>query len=86
MQIVRVHDARRTEAYGLADLGGPHTTPQQRRRRLGTRQRAGVTREQLGRLTELLAHEPHQVLHDPLLPAGRAIAVVQEQDHLVAAA
>ena len=86
MQVVRVHDPRRAEAYRLADLGGPYPAPQQSGPRRRTRKRARAAREQLRRLAQLLAHEPHQVLHNALLAAGRAIAVVQEQDHRVAAA
>ena len=41
----------------------------------------GVARQQLGALIELLAHQPDQVLERALLPAGRAVEVVQEEDH-----
>jgi hypothetical protein len=40
-----------------------------------------VARQQLRRLAEVLAHQPHQVLDHALLAAGRAIAVMEEQDH-----
>ena len=44
-------------------------------------ERGGVALEDLGVLAEVLAHEPREVLDDAFLPAGHAVAVVQEEDH-----
>ena len=50
-------------------------------RRLAAPEADAVARQQLRLLAELLAHEPHQLLHRALLAAQRPVAVVQEQDH-----
>ena len=76
-----MHHARAAQADGAGDLVGVQAAAQQAERRAATAQLGRGAREQLGRLVELLADEPQQVLHGALLAAGRAVAVVQEQDH-----
>ena len=39
-------------------------------------------RQQLGGVAHPLVHQPHQVVHHALLASGRAISVVQEEDHV----
>ena len=81
LQVVGVHDARAGGAHRGGDLLLAQTAAQQASRRPRGAQRGGVPREQLRVLAQPLAHERQQVLDDPLLPARRAVAVVQEEDH-----
>ena len=81
MEVVRVEDPGSAEANRLGHLLGAQAAAQQAERGAGDIETGRLALEQLGGLAELLADEPHQVPHDPLLPTGGAIAVVQEQDH-----
>ena len=66
----------------------PRRRPRARARRAAGRGRGAsapqdraVAVEQLRLLAQVLAHEPQQIVDDALLAAGRAVAVVQEEDH-----
>ena len=77
-----VHDARAGAAHGVGDVVGRQAAPQQPARGAAVAERGGVALEHLGVLVEVLADQPREVLDRPLLPAGQAVAVVQEQDHV----
>jgi hypothetical protein len=62
LQIVGVHNARAPEPHRLGYFDGAQPAAQQRRRGHASRERARATREELRRLAEVLAYEPHQVL------------------------
>ena len=76
-----MHHARAGGAHGRGDLRGPQSAAQQPGRRAHGSDRCGVAREHVRGLSEVLPHEPREVLHRALLATGRAIAVVQKQDH-----
>jgi hypothetical protein len=78
---VGVDDPRPGAAHGVADVRRIQAAAQQAGRRAGPPQRRGVALEQLGVLAQVLAGQPGQVLDRPLLPAGGAVPVVQEEDH-----
>ncbi len=81
LQVVRVHDARPARAHRRGDLPRLQPTAQQADRRIASADLRRRALQQLHRLAQPLADEPHEVFHDALLAAGRAVAVVQEQDH-----
>jgi hypothetical protein len=74
------------EAHRALDIIGIEPPSQQPQSGLSPTQISGVPCEQLSRLPEVLAHEPHQIRENALLTAGGAVAVVQEQDHRPGAA
>ena len=80
-QVVRAHGPR----AGAADRGGHvvgrEPAAQQRARRPRAPEHGRVALEQLDLLAEVLAHQPHEVLHGALLAARDPVAVVQEEDH-----
>ena len=57
-EVVRVHDARPGAPYRLPHLFGRQPTAQQARCRPRAPEHGGVSLEQLGLLTESLAHQP----------------------------
>jgi GT2 family glycosyltransferase len=77
---VGVHDARPRAADGGGHVAGVEPALQQADRGATPAERGGVARDQLGVLAQALADQPQQVVDDPLLAAGGAIAVVQEED------
>ena len=81
VDVVGVHDARAGAAHRLPHLLGPEAAAQEPGRRAARRQRRGVALEHLDVLAEVLADQPREVLDGAFLPAGDAVAVVQEQDH-----
>ena len=82
VEVVGVHDARAAAAHGVADLLRRQPAAQQAGRGARATELRAVAREQLRLLAEVLAHEPLEVGDDALLAAGRAVAVVQEEDHV----
>jgi len=76
VQVVGVDHPRARVAHGALHRLGLFAAAQQRPCRPGPPERRGASLQQLGRLAELLAHEPQQILHRPLLATGRAVAVV----------
>jgi hypothetical protein len=81
LDVVGVHDARAGALDGVGDLGRAEPAEQQTARRVAPRERGRVALQDLGLLAQLAADQPRQVLDRPLLPAGDAIAVVQQEDH-----
>ena len=69
-------------AHGGGDLLGRQAAAEQPGRGARAADRRAVARQQPRVLAEVLAHEPEQVLDDALLAARRAVAVVQEEDHV----
>jgi hypothetical protein len=78
VQVVGVYDACSRALHHIGNLRRFKAPSQQARRRSAAAQLRGVALEQLYGLAELLSHERHQVLNDPLLPPGRPIAVVKK--------
>ena len=76
-----MHHARAAQPHGTADVSRLDAAAQQPQSRLRAGQGPRAALEQLRVLAHVLAHKPHQILHDPLLSARGAVAVVQEQDH-----
>ena len=74
-------DPRARAPHGLGHLGGAEAAGEQPARGVAPPERGRVALEHLDLLAELRADEPGEVGDRPLLPAGNAIAVVQEQDH-----
>ena len=82
VEVVGVDDARAGAPHGGGDLVRVASPPRSRPRPRAPRPSAArVALEQLDLLAEVLAHEPGEVLDRALLAAGRAVAVVQEEDH-----
>ncbi len=81
VDVVRVDDARAGAPHGRRDLVRVQPAAQHPRRRASAAERGGVALEQLDVLAQVLAHEPREVLDHALLAAGRAVAVVQDEDH-----
>ena len=82
---MRVHDTSPALPHGAPDLVGVEPATQQAERGTSAAELLGGACEQLDRFAEALAHEPQQVLDDALLAAGRAVAVVQEENHRIGA-
>jgi hypothetical protein len=68
-------------AHGALHLAGVEAAAQQPEGRSASAELARGSREQLAVLAETLAHEPEQVVDDALLPARRAVSVVQKENH-----
>ena len=81
VDVVGVHDARAGAAHRVRHLLGAEAAAQQPGGGAALRERGGVALEHLDVLAEVLADQPREVLDRALLPAGHAVAVVQEQDH-----
>jgi GT2 family glycosyltransferase len=81
VEIVRVNHSRPRLAHRSSHLLRLKAPPQQPGRRPAPPELDRVPGEQLCGLRQPLAHEPHQVVNHTFLPAGGAVAVVQEQDH-----
>jgi GT2 family glycosyltransferase len=81
LEVVGVHDASAARAHGCGDFAWVEPALQQPARSAATGDLGGGSREQLGGLVQALAHEPDEILDGALLATGRAIAIVQEQDH-----
>ncbi len=81
VEVVGVDGAGARAADRVGDLLGAQAAAEQAGRGAGAPDPGAVAREQLGVLVEVLAHEPHEVLDGALLAAGRAVAVVEEEDH-----
>ena len=80
-EVVRVDDAGVRPPHGRGDLVGIEPAAQQPGRGAPPPGGRGVPREHLGVLPQVLAHEPDEVVDGPLLAPGRAVAVVEEEDH-----
>ena len=80
VHVVGVDDAGAAAPHRLPDRVRLEAAAQQPGRGARRAQRERVAHEDLGLLAELVAHQPGEVLDRALLPAGRAVAVVQEQD------
>jgi hypothetical protein len=80
-QVVRVDDPRAGPPDRRGDVVRLEPAAEHPDRRAAAAERRGVARQQLRVLTELLAHEPQEVVDRALLSPGRAVAVVQEEDH-----
>ena len=81
VDVVRVHDARAGAAHRLAHLLGPQAAAQQPGGGAALGERGGVALEDLDVLAEVLADQPREVIDRTFLPAGDAIAVVEEKNH-----
>jgi hypothetical protein len=81
VEVVGVDHARPRAAHGRGDVVGCQTAAQQAGRGACAAEQRRVALEQLDLAAQVLGHQPAQVGHGPLLAAGRAVAVVQEQDH-----
>ena len=77
--VVGVHDARAAAPHRAADAAGRSPPPSSPAAAVPG-QRLRVALEHGRRLAELGPDQPREVLDRALLPAGRAVAVVQEQD------
>ena len=82
VEVVRVDDPRLRALDGPRHLVRIEAASQQAGGGAGSADPGAVAREQLRVLFEVLAGEPHEVVDDALLAAGRAVAVVQEEDHV----
>ncbi len=80
LHVVRVHDARAGAANGSGDVVGCEPAAQQPERGARAAQRRRVALQHLRFLAELRADQPREVLDRPLLPAGHAVAVVEQED------
>ena len=78
---MRVDHARIGAAHGVGDVVGRQAALQQPPHGAAAPERGGVALEHLDVLVEVLADQPREIGHRPLLAAGQAVAVVQEQDH-----
>ena len=83
IEIVRMHHTRTAQPHRPRHVLGVQSPPQQPGRRAAPAQCRRVPLQQLRLLSQLLAHERHQVRDHALLAARGAVAVVQEQDHVV---
>jgi hypothetical protein len=81
VDVVGVHDPGAGAAHGRADLFRPQPAAQQADRGVARRDLGRAALEHLDLLAKVLADQPLQILHRPLLPARMAVAVVQQQDH-----
>jgi hypothetical protein len=81
IEVMSVYDTRSSEPNRFAHVPRVQPSPQQSESGTSATELGRVAREQLGGLAQVLADEPHQVLHHPLLAARRSVAVVEEQDH-----
>jgi hypothetical protein len=80
VDVVGVDDARPRPPDGPADVVGIEPAPQHADRRAGPADDRRVPLEQLGVLAEPVANQPKEVVDRPLLAAGRAITIVQEEN------
>ena len=76
IEVVRVNDARAAQSDCLRHFVRRHAAAQQAECRVCTPESRGVPLQQLDRLAQVLAHEPHQLLHRALLASRRAVPVV----------
>ena len=81
-EVVGVHDPRAGAADRVGDLlRAPPAAQEPRGGAARGRCVGAVALEELDLLAEVLAREPGEVADDALLPAGDAVAVVQDEDH-----
>ena len=78
--VVGVHDPRAAAPHRVGDRGRPQPAAQHARRRPRRAESLRVALQHGRLLAELGADQPREVLDRALLAAGRAVAVVQEQD------
>ena len=81
VEVVRVDDPRARAPHRRGDVVGCQPAAQQPAAARRAAERRAVALQHLGVLAQVLAHEPREVLDHALLAAGRAVAVVQEEDH-----
>ena len=95
MDVVRVHHPCSRTTHHIPHFARVDTSAQQPHGGLSTARRPAAAlggqggiprrrlpRQQLGGLAHPLAHQPHQFVHHALLTPRRAVAVVQEEDHV----
>ena len=76
-----VNELRPAAAHGVGHLARRKPAPEQPECGTPAREPGGLAREDLGALPQALAHQPGEIVDDPLLPACGPVAVVDEQDH-----
>ena len=79
--VVGVDHARARAPDRGGDVVGVEPAAEQARRRPPAAERGGVAGDHLRVLAEPLADEPDEVVDRALLAAGRAVSVVEEEDH-----
>ncbi len=81
LHVVGVDDPRAGAPHGGRDVLRRQPAAHQAEGGAARAERRGVALEHLGLLAELGPDQPREILHRLLLAAGRAVPVVQEQDH-----